>query len=241
MNIKESLVISVGIFIVLILGVVFLVSGNSTKSDNISKEPLPVSDLPKVASSSESTSSVGGLQSQKEGSMLSTEINYKARIFTNKGVLNIDLYEETPRTIENFIKLSRDNFYDGVRFHRIIQDFMVQTGDPLTKQLDKKDLWGTGGPGYKFNDEPFSGSYVRGTVAMANSGPNTNGSQFFIMTTNTPLPRNYVIFGTLEGEESFATLDQIAATPVGLSRSGENSMPLEDVIIQSIEIVESSF
>ena len=105
---------------------------------------------------------------------------------------------------------------------------MIQGGDPRGNR--------TGGPGYKFNDEPFTGEYIRGTVAMANSGPNTNGSQFFIMHTNNPLPKNYVIFGkVISGME---TVDAIAESPVQPSSSGESSSPITPVKILSVEIKE---
>jgi cyclophilin family peptidyl-prolyl cis-trans isomerase len=156
---------------------------------------------------------------------------YTAVLQTSKGTLTLELNtKDTPITTNNFIFLAKEGFYDNTRFHRIISGFMIQGGDP------KGD--GTGGPGYKFEDEKFSGSYTRGTIAMANAGPNTNGSQFFIMHQNYQLPPNYTIFGQLIGEESFKTLDAIAASPVTLSPMGEQSAPTEDTIIESIEIEE---
>ena len=114
---------------------------------------------------------------------------YSAGFTTSKGNFTVDLFaKETPVTVNNFVFLARDNFYSGVVFHRIIKDFMVQSGDPNGD--------GTGGPGYKFDDEPITRDYKRGIVAMANSGPNTNGSQFFIMLEDNPgLPKKYTIFG----------------------------------------------
>ena len=133
----------------------------------------------------------------------------------------------TPNTIANFIKLSRDNFYNGTVFHRIIKGFMIQGGDPQGN--------GSGGPGYNFADEPFTGEYSRGTVAMANSGPNTNGSQFFIMHQDNPLPKNYVIFGkVIAGME---TVDKIAEAPT--IPEGEGSRPVNPVSIKTIELINS--
>src|SRR3989338_4846500 len=121
---------------------------------------------------------------------IDTNKNYEAVIKTSEGDMVFELFAgETPMTVNNFVFLSRQGFYDGVKFHRIIKDFMIQGGDP------KGD--GAGGPGYKFNDEPITRDYERGILAMANSGPNTNGSQFFIMHKNYPLPKNYVIFGKI--------------------------------------------
>ena len=164
--------------------------------------------------------------------------NYKALIKTSLGDISVDLYEDkTPITVNNFVFLANEDFYNGVRFHRIIKDFMVQVGDPLTKDLGKKQMWGTGDPGYKFADEPFDGEYSPGILAMANSGPNTNGSQFFIMTGNTQLPKDYVIFGIVDNAAGMSVLMTIAGTPAGPNASGEMSSPLEDVLVNSIEVV----
>ena len=154
---------------------------------------------------------------------------YTATLTTTQGPLTIELFAtDTPVTVNNFVFLAKEKFYDGTIFHRIIQDFMIQGGDPQGT--------GTGGPGYKFSDEPITREYDRGIVAMANSGPNTNGSQFFIMTQTTPLPKNYVIFGQLTGDDSFATLDKIAATPVTDNGTNEQSRPTQTVQITSVTI-----
>lgn len=153
-----------------------------------------------------------------------------ATMKTSLGEIKIELYgDKTPITAGNFAKLAEAGFYDGVKFHRVISGFMIQGGDPLTKDDAQKELWGTGGPGYKFNDEPFEGQYARGTIAMANSGPNTNGSQFFIMHADYPLPPQYVIFGkVLEGTE---TVDAIAAL-----ETDARDCPLNPPVIESINI-----
>ncbi|HEX6291937.1 MAG TPA: peptidylprolyl isomerase [Herpetosiphonaceae bacterium] len=153
---------------------------------------------------------------------------YIATIETTKGTMKAELFaKEAPKTVNNFVFLSRENFYQNVKFHRIIKDFMVQTGDPTGT--------GTGGPGYRFEDEPIpdSLSYQRGTLAMANAGPNTNGSQFFIVHADYPLPKNYTIFGKLT--EGLETLDAIANTP---TTGAEGSTPTEDVRITNITIAE---
>lgn len=134
--------------------------------------------------------------------------------------------DETPLTVKNFISLAKKGFYDNTVFHRVIKDFMIQGGDP------KGD--GTGGPGYSFPDEPFKGEYTRGTIAMANRGPNTNGSQFFIMTKDVPLPKNYVIFGKVS--TGLDTIDKIASGKVVDNGAGEKSKPVEPVKITKIEI-----
>lgn len=152
-----------------------------------------------------------------------------ATITTTKGTMKFELFStETPKTVDNFVTLAKKGFYDGIKFHRIIKGFMIQGGDP------KGD--GTGGPGYKFDDEPITRNYIRGTLAMANAGPNTNGSQFFIMHQDYALPKNYVIFGQLI--DGFDTLDKIAETPVEANASGEMSRPLENVAMNSVAISE---
>lgn len=164
---------------------------------------------------------------------IDTTKKYTAIIQTNKGDLTVQLSaSDTPRTVNNFVFLAREGFYQNTAFHRIIKGFMIQGGDPNGD--------GTGGPGYTFEDEPIEKSYDRGVIAMANRGPDTNGSQFFIMHAEYALPKNYVIFGQIEpgDQTSLATLDAIAATPVGVSSSGEQSRPLEQVIVKDIQIKE---
>lgn len=154
---------------------------------------------------------------------------YTAILYTEAGDIEIALKADmTPKTVENFITLAKKNFYDGTIFHRVIKGFMIQGGDPTGT--------GRGGPGYTFADEPFFGNYDRGTVAMANAGSNTNGSQFFIMQANNPLPKNYVIFGQVT--KGLDVVDKIADAPVVASDSGEPSKPVTPVKVKSVEIVE---
>jgi len=157
---------------------------------------------------------------------------YTATLFTNKGELVLDLFaSESTMTVNNFVFLAREGFYDGVTFHRIMKDFMVQGGDPSGN--------GSGGPGYRFADEPVTRPYTKGTLAMANAGPDTNGSQFFIVhAANPDLRSSYTIFG--EVASGIDVLDAIASTRVGLTPHGEASVPLEQIIIESIEIEEGS-
>jgi len=154
---------------------------------------------------------------------------YFATMRTNKGVIEIELFpKETPNAVNNFVFLARQGFYDGTPFHRVIKGFMLQGGDPTGT--------GTGGPGYRFDDEPVTRDYLRGTLAMANAGPNTNGSQFFIMHQNYALPKSYIIFG--QATDGLDIVDAIANTPVKSSASGEQSVPTEPLTIESVEIRE---
>lgn len=153
-----------------------------------------------------------------------------ATLHTEKGDIVIALHSggKTPKTVQNFVTLAKKDFYTNTVFHRTIKGFMIQGGDP------KGD--GTGGPGYTFDDEPFEGEYTRGTVAMANAGPNTNGSQFFIMHADYALPKNYVIFGKVT--KGMDVVDQIATAPTTFSPSGESSKPVTPVKVKSVEIGE---
>ncbi|AKM81615.1 MAG: Peptidyl-prolyl cis-trans isomerase [Candidatus Pacebacteria bacterium GW2011_GWF2_38_9] len=154
---------------------------------------------------------------------------YNVTLHTSEGNITISMdIKNTPLTANNFISLAKSNFYDGVIFHRAIKGFMIQGGDPRGD--------GTGGPGYQFDDEEFTGEYLRGTVAMANAGPNTNGSQFFIMHQDYALQPNYVIFGhVISGME---VVDKIAEAEVSTSFSGEMSKPINPVSIDSVSVEE---
>jgi cyclophilin family peptidyl-prolyl cis-trans isomerase len=149
---------------------------------------------------------------------------------TNKGDIVIEFFDTlAPNTVNNFVKLAKEGFYDGVKFHRIIGNFMIQGGDPLTKDETKKHMWGTGGPGYKFDDEigPANNNGP-GTISMANSGRNTNGSQFFINTAdNSFLNPKHTAFGqVVKGMETVAAIASV--------RTNGSDQPLEPVFIESI-------
>jgi cyclophilin family peptidyl-prolyl cis-trans isomerase len=158
----------------------------------------------------------------------------RATIATEIGDIEIEVYDQSaPKAAQNFIDLARKGFYDDVIFHRVIPGFMIQGGDG---QFGKKASLnagrvGTGGPGYKFDDEPFTGSYVRGTLAMANAGPNTNGSQFFIMHADYALPKNYTIFGQVT--KGLDVVDRIASAP----RNGRD-LPDEPVAMTTVTVHE---
>lgn len=153
---------------------------------------------------------------------------YSAVLHTTEGDIEILFTaDKTPYTVNNFVFLALKGFYNNTIFHRVIKGFMIQGGDP------KGD--GTGGPGYQFADEKFEGEYTRGTVAMANSGPDTNGSQFFIMHADYPLQKDYVIFGHVV--KGLDVVDKIATAPVTGS-GGEQSSPVNPVKITKVDIIE---
>jgi peptidyl-prolyl cis-trans isomerase B (cyclophilin B) len=161
-----------------------------------------------------------------------------AVINTTEGEMHIEFWSDVaPKTVENFKTLAQKGFYDGTCFHRIIKGFMIQGGDPLTKDPSQEDSWGTGGPGYmikaEFNDRP----HQSGVISMArSSNPNSAGSQFFICDGDASfLDRQYTAFGKLiKGED---VLKKISSTPVGGSSHGENSKPQKRVGVISIKII----
>ena len=150
----------------------------------------------------------------------------QATMHTNHGPIELELFDEdAPKTVENFRKLASDGFYDGVIFHRVIRDFMIQGGDPTGT--------GTGGPGYTFEDEINDHKIVRGALAMANAGPNTNGSQFFIVTTQGApwLDGKHTVFGRVT--EGMEAVDSIEGT-----ETGAQDRPVQDAVIERVEVRE---
>jgi len=147
-----------------------------------------------------------------------------ANMNTTHGTIAIELFDEdAPKTVENFRKLAADGFYDGIIFHRVIPDFMIQGGCPQGT--------GTGGPGYKFEDEFNQHKIVRGALAMANAGPNTNGSQFFIVTTDAApwLDGKHTVFGRItNGMDAVDSIERV--------ETGRNDRPVEPPVIESIEL-----
>jgi len=161
--------------------------------------------------------------------------NRIAVIETNKGTIKFELLEaDAPKTTENFRLLAGKNYYDGVIFHRVIPNFMIQGGDPLGEGYGGESAWGG-----KFDDEIdrgsalYAGPYQKGTVAMANSGPNTNGSQFFIMHIDYPLPPSYTKFGrVIEGQD--------VVNAIAMASRNHNDKPHEPVVMNKVYIVEDA-
>jgi cyclophilin family peptidyl-prolyl cis-trans isomerase len=170
----------------------------------------------------------------KNEEVIKENMNSTAIIKTNMGDITIELYaEKTPKTVENFVKLASGGFYEGVKFHRIIEGFMNQTGDPLTKDDSLIGQWGTGGPGYQFEDEFVEDlSNTIGTLSMANSGPGTNGSQFFINTgDNVFLDGKHTVFGQVtEGMDVVIEISSVETTGSPFDR------PKSPVVIEEITI-----
>jgi len=166
--------------------------------------------------------------------------NEVAVIKTSAGEMVLEFWPDVaPKHVENFKKLAKQGFYDGTAFHRIVKGFMIQGGDPLTKDRSKEDVYGTGDPGYKIPAEFNNRKHVRGVLSMARSrDPNSAGSQFFVMLGDAPfLDNQYTAFGKLI--KGAAVLAKIGDTPVGPSRGGEMSKPKERVEVQSVKIVSA--
>jgi peptidylprolyl isomerase len=214
------------IFIVAILGVWLLIksSGSTdTVTDSYSYDP----DSNKIVSVEG-----GGTNTNTDINNNSEENIMRATLHTNRGDITLEFFaDRAPKTVENFTKLAKDGFYNGVKFHRVIKGFMIQGGDPLTKDDSKVDMWGTGGPGYKFADEITpENKNDAGTISMANSGANTNGSQFFInVANNNFLDSKHTVFGRVSlGME---VVKEIENTPTGTA-----DRPLQAVVIESITL-----
>jgi len=218
--------ISFILVIVVIVLTIFAITKNPT--DKSVQEPaLITSDINTTNQTSSTKIQPESNNLEKLNMEINTNIDYTAIIETSMGIVKIDLFEkETPNTVNNFVTLAKKGFYDGLIFHRVIPDFMIQGGDPTGT--------GSGGPGYKFEDEITGKPIVKGTLAMANSGPNTNGSQFFIVTaTETPwLNSLHTNFGIVtEGQEIVDAISMV--------EKNSNDKPLTPITIDKIEIIEN--
>lgn len=214
-------------FVVVVLllgaGVFFLVKNN--KDTQVAEDALKETE----------TTEIKNTEVEKKEDIinnLETKKTMTATLNTNQGDITIELLDkQAPNTVTNFTKLAKEGFYDGIKFHRVIKGFMIQGGDPLTKDDTKMALWGTGGPGYKFADEiSASNKNDSGTISMANSGPNTNGSQFFINTANNNfLDGKHTVFGKVT-----SGLDIVAK--IANVETNQSDRPLTPVVINSITL-----
>jgi cyclophilin family peptidyl-prolyl cis-trans isomerase len=211
----------------------FLTAGihMASTSDDHRKQNPPVNQVAPVKEESASEKKIYNAPPEMK---IDTTKSYQAVVSTNQGDFTIDLFADVaPKTVNNFVFLAREGFYEDIVFHRIIQSFMIQTGDPTGT--------GSGGPGYKFEDELNSNlQYEPGVVAMANAGRNTNGSQIFICTgedsRSLNKAPNYTIFGKVTS--GMDTVLNIAGTKVSAQKSGEVSHPIEKIVINSVSIIE---
>ena len=236
---KKTAVLIMSIFLITVL------SACSQKKDTI---PNPISDPGGHISGMVDLNKKAGEDIQnavnKENEKLTNALNENnmneqktqfALIKTSLGDIKVELsFDSAPKTAKNFSDLAKKGFYDGTKFHRVIKGFMIQGGDPLSKDDSQKSMWGTGGPGYKFKDE-LTGKekYLQGTLAMANSGPNINGSQFFIVTAipGAQLPPSYTVFGkVVSGIDIALKIENVKTAP--------NDQPIDDVVVYNMELLE---
>ncbi len=229
---KYRIEIVVGICVVFALGMGYSlfqklsVPATTTEYEQKTPEPAPIktstTDQKPIDTITEQKQLINNKQNKMEKTV--------ATMHTNKGDITIEFFDTlTPNTVANFVKLAKSGFYDGVKFHRVIKGFMIQGGDPLSKDDTKKEYWGTGGPGYKFNDEiTTENRNVTGTISMANAGPNTNGSQFFInVKDNNFLDIKHTVFGKVTSGMDVVTA--IENTP-----TDSTDKPIDSVVIESI-------
>lgn len=226
MSSKQSIT-AVIVLVVVILVIVGLSSGSKEVPDATDRTSAEIINIENNQENMQETS--------YDHESLKEHVTHTVTLKTNEGDIVIDLYGGlTPKTVENFVKLSSEGFYDGVRFHRVISGFMIQAGDPLSKDLEMQDRWGTGGPGYTFEDEfaPELRHSAAGILSMANAGPGTNGSQFFITLDQTPhLNDRHSVFGYVT--EGMDVVDTIGITPTeGPDR------PIDEVVINEVAIEE---
>jgi len=214
---QKYVIISVGLVLVVATSVYFLFF-NKNKVDNMG-----------------TTQPEEQAQEQEQEQVESRDQNTFAIMKTSMGDIKLELFgDDAPNTVENFVKLSESDFYDGTKFHRVIKDFMIQGGDPNSKS-DDWSTHGMGGPGYSFADEFNSHPVVKGALAMANSGPNTNGSQFFIVTAESApwLDGKHTVFGNvIEGMDIVTKIENVEADKT------RGDHPIEDVVVESVDIIK---
>ncbi len=234
---EKSPLIIIGATVIAVVLILVLLnnSTNNVNNSNSSQNAETTLQTPATENSKENTPAMPVVQNSTDkktytqpfAMALNDGVDYKAELTTSMGVVKIDLFEkDAPKTVNNFVSLAKDGFYDGLIFHRVITDFMIQGGDPMGL--------GMGGPGYKFEDEFNSQKLVKGSLAMANSGPNTNGSQFFIVTAaETPwLDGKHTNFGIVtEG------LDVVEA--ISKVEKDSSDKPVKPVVMEKVVITQN--
>ena len=180
----------------------------------------------------------GPTETATQSSLTEPVMKHLVTLKTSFGDIQFDTYDDdAPKAVSNFITLANKGFYNNLIFHRVVKGFVIQGGDPNCIDPKAKEPCGAGGPGYKFDDElnpdspSYQAGYVKGVVAMANSGPNTNGSQFFIMLEDKPLPHNYTIFGKV-------TKGQDVVDKIGQVETDKGDKPLKDVAMTIVSVEE---
>jgi len=234
MSQKIGIIVAVLVLLVLALGgAYFYTKQGASVSEGMKTTPQVTQEAGGAGTASSSQKAITQKTMDTEQTK-TPEVVHGALISTSLGDIEVVFSEATaPKTVANFVSLAATKFYDGIKFHRVINGFMIQAGDPFSKDDSKQAYWGTGGPGYQFEDE-LSGKevYSYGTLAMANSGKNTNGSQFFIVSANpsVSLPPLYTVFGKVIGGMDVVERIQNVAT------DKSNDRPLQAVVIKSVTL-----
>lgn len=225
-----------GVFVVaLAAGGVWLFSGSDATATGGNVDSMTASFMDQFAAArGAQTGAAAGTQPVTSTSTTSTNIQkaMQATLHTNQGDITIEfLGNDAPNTVANFTKLASEGFYNGTKFHRVIKGFMIQGGDPLSKDEAMQARWGTGGPGYQFADEIHANNKNEiGTISMANAGPNTNGSQFFInVAPNNFLDGKHTVFGKV-------TAGMEVVAKIEATQTGANDRPVQPMIIESISV-----
>jgi len=240
-NSSHRLGFSLAIIIIVGVGAWYFLgtgSGELNEQAEVESALLNPSDvlLPGDTDSSVQTGVGNDLQERlsESSSMTETQVTKATSVIlrTSSGDIEIELFpDKAPKTVANFAKLAQDGYYDETKFHRVIKGFMIQGGDPFTKDDTMMDRWGTGGPGYQFEDEINDQKIVRGVLAMANAGPGTNGSQFFIVTAESApwLDGKHTVFGkVVKGMDIVDRIENV--------RTGERDIPATPIVIKSIMV-----
>ncbi len=233
MKINKNILIIIGIVLVLIAFYIGYISNKlNNETINTPERFERVNELNQEEVNNNSNTEVKNENLETNIINNNQQKNMQAKFTTNKGSFTIELFPDlAPKTVENFTKLAKQGFYDNTKFHRVIEGFMNQGGDPLSKDDSMQSRWGTGGPGYQFQDEIHSeNKNIIGTISMANAGPNTNGSQFFInVANNNFLDPKHTVFGkVVEG------LDVVLG--INTVKTNEYDRPIDPVIINKIEV-----
>jgi len=215
---KINHILGIVVVLLLIAGGLMITGKETTPQENSEDPTITINGEEIIQTNPDETPEEADIAGEEVDTNQETTMDTKKVTFnTTEGDIVLELYTgQTPKTTDNFIKLAGEGFYDGVRFHRVISGFMIQSGDPLSKDDALQAQWGTGGPGYQFDDEIVEGlSNVPGTISMANAGPGTNGSQFFINTAdNSFLDGKHSVFGkVVEGMDIVTKIEKTETLP----------------------------
>lgn len=233
---KNYYLIALALVVLVILAGLWLYGANRSTNESLTATSTILSNFGST-SQQQAGAQINNITPPTNSGQVNKKMTNIVTLETSFGEIQFETYNnDAPNTVANFVKLAKDGFYDGLIFHRVIEGFMIQGGDP---NCVKGGPCGAGGPGYQFADElnpataSYKAGYQKGVVAMANAGPNTNGSQFFIMLENNPLPNAYTIFGkVIKGQDVVDAIGKVKTT------GSPTDKPLENVVIKKVTVTE---